>query len=312
MQSIKNLAKLYEISINDLKSLLTDSCVNEDKLIKLIDPLTFNEKFLIKNDTTYDINEISKIFRFYEKMLQQSFKENKEQFEIEFKLYILLIKVFTELCNTFKKDKEKRKVIDSFFQTLKESKNMLKLFLPLDIKHINILNNLIGEQLYYFSHINYHDFSSYPLEYSLEKYSLDLEKMFHGFDLSLSSNFGNKEFTNEDIEFTILKNNASFLLLTLTSKMRELESFENGIEQKFKNIIIFYKDGFKIENKEEENNIKTFENLLLNDFEESAKYIKKTTKHNLIEEKLELLRLDTDEYKQLIDIIIKIELQDKK
>ncbi|RXJ91784.1 hypothetical protein CRV01_01450 [Arcobacter sp. CECT 8983] len=305
MKSIKNLTKLYENSKKNLKLILNSNHIDAIKLVKLIDTLTFDNSFIIKKNTIYDLNEIAKIFRFYEELLKQSFQEDKNRFEIEFKLYLLLIKVFTELCNTFVNNKNKIPNIDNFFQILKESKNMLKLTVPLDSKHINILNNLIGEQLYYFSHIHYHDINEYPLDYTFEKYLLNLERMFHGFDLSLASNFGNKEFTNKEIELEILKNNASFLVLTLIHKIykyKPLDSFDND---KFKNIVEFYINSFhKIKNIDNYT-IAHIEEVILRDFSSSNIYINKITKHDLLEQKLVLLKLYTDEYKQLIDMIKK-------
>ncbi|NVJ54475.1 MAG: hypothetical protein HWD90_12345 [Campylobacteraceae bacterium] len=312
MKSIKNLTVLYENSKNDLKRILNSEYVEDLELLELIDTLTFNNSFAIKKDTTYDLNEIAKIFRFYEDLLKNSFQENKNRFEIEFKLYLLLIKVFTELCNTFVNDKNKIPDIDNFFQILKESKNMLKLTVPLDLKHLNILNNLIGEQLYYFSHIHYHDINAYPLEYTFEKYLLNLERMFHGFDLSLASDFGNKEFTNKEIELEILKNNASFLILTLIYKIYRYKTVDIFDNEKFKDIIIFYIDNFNSPINIDKFSIKSFEEVILRDFLSSTLYIKKITKHNLLEQKLVILELYTDEYKQLIDNIKKIDFQERQ
>ncbi|RXK02195.1 hypothetical protein CRV02_04935 [Arcobacter sp. CECT 8989] len=310
MKSSENLTTLYEHSKANLKTILNSPIIDDIKLLELIDKLTFDNSFSIKKIDDYNLDEIAKVFRFYEELLKKSFNEDKEKFELEFKLYTLLIKVFTELCNTFINDKNKIPNIDNFFQILKESKNMLKLTIPLDVKHINILNNLIGEQLYYFSHIHYHDINAYPLDYTFEKYFLNLEKMFHGYDLSLSSDFGHKEFTNKDIELAILKNNASFLILTLIHKIYKYKSFDDLENNKFKNIIKFYTDNFSTEKDTKKDTIKNLESLLLRDFIDSNKYIKKITNHNLLTEKLILLELDTDEYKQLIDIIKKIDFQD--
>lgn len=310
MKSSENLTTLYEHSKANLKTILNSPIIDDIKLLELIDKLTFDNSFSIKNIDDYNLDEIAKVFRFYEELLKKSFNEDKERFELEFKLYTLLIKVFTELCNTFVNDKNKIPNIDNFFQILKESKNMLKLTIPLDVKHINILNNLIGEQLYYFSHIHYHDINAYPLDYTFEKYFLNLEKMFHGYDLSLASDFGHKEFTNKDIELAILKNNASFLILTLIHKIYKYKSFDDFENNKFKDIIEFYIDNFPIEEDIKKDTIKNLESLLLRDFIASKNYIKKITNHNLLTEKLILLELDTDEYKQLIDMIKKIDFQD--
>lgn len=312
MKKVEILAAIYEQSVQKLKEILSSEQNKEKQLLFLIQDLSFENSFSLSINENYDINEVDKLFRYYEELLKDSFNQDKELFEIEFKLYLLIIKIFTELCNTFICDKEKRKQISTFFQTLKESKNMLKLFLPLDIKHINILNNLIGEQLYYFSHLDYHDITKYPLDYTFEKYLLNLERMFHGFDLSVASNFGNKEFTNEEIELAILKNNASFLILTLIYKIYSLEDNKIFKNEKFKNIINFYKNNFYLNECNNIYDIECLEKVLLSNFRKSSSYINKITKQNLLKDKLNLLALDTDEYKQLIDIIRKFDFQDRK
>lgn len=312
MNSTQNLSQLYSKCKNQLKVILNEEEIQEHKLLELINILCLDKTFNIKKDEEYNLDELSKIFRFYEEFLKESFNEDKEKFEVQLSLYLLLIKAFTELCNCFITTPEKIKNIDNFLQILKESKNMLKLFLPLDIKYINILNNLIGEQLYYFSHIQYHNIKAYPIEYTLEKYFMDFEKMYHGFDLSSSSEFGNKEFTNKDIEFAIFKNNASFLLLTLIYKIYKFIDIEIYEDKKFQNIINFYKNNFHKNIEKKEDSLKSFEKTVLEDFTSSAKYIKKIINHDILDSKLKILQLNTDEYKQLIDIIKKIDFQDYK
>ncbi len=312
MKTTNELNYIYTKTKNDFEYLLTNKERNQDLFVALIHHLTLNKQFNIYENNQFNIEEISRIFRFYEELLKESFNSDKSRFELEFKCYLLVIKIFTELCSIFTKDYKKRENIENFFQTLKESKNMLKLFLPLDMKHLNILNNLIGEQLYYFSHVNYHDISLYPLEYSFEKYHLNLEKIFHGFDLSKSSRFGNNEFTEINTEYAVLTNNASFLVLTLIHKIYFKNLSFDMSKSKFKSIINLYFENLNHNTLLKKHDIKSFESTLLEDFFTSGIFLKKKRNFNIFQDKLDLLRLNTDEYKQLIDIILKFDLQEQQ
>ncbi len=50
-------------------------------------------------------------------------------------------------------------------------------------------------------------------------------------------------------------------------------------------------------------NIKEFENILIEEFKNSSNFLLKNLNINMFDEKVKLLKLNTDEYKQLIDII---------
>ncbi|WP_072679598.1 hypothetical protein [Arcobacter sp. LA11] len=299
--------KLYLSTKKQFEDLIYTKEQTEGDLLNIIKKLDFSKNFAIFQENNYNFDEVSNLFRFYEDELKSSFFEDKNLFKIEFKCYILLIKTFTELCITFATNKERRKHIDSFFQILKESKNLLKFFIPLEEKDIKTINNLIGEQLYYFSHIQYIHTKDKELDYIFEEYYLNLERQIHGYELSLSTNFGNKELNNKDIEYMIFINNSSFLLLKMIHKLNyykpQIKFFEND---KFKKVLsLFHK--ISLSHKESDSNtIEQFEKTLTSEFLESTKYLKKHKNHNMKKEKVQLLQLNTDEYKQLIDIILSL------
>lgn len=102
MKKVETLAAIYEQSVQKLKEILSYEQNKEKQLLFLIQDLSFENSFSLSVNENYDINEVDKLFRYYEELLKNSFNQNKELFEIEFKLYLLIIKVFTELCNTFR------------------------------------------------------------------------------------------------------------------------------------------------------------------------------------------------------------------
>lgn len=298
---------LYHLAKKQFKELVYSNKQTEDDLLDIINILKISKDFNIFYKNNYNFTEISNLFRFYEDELKSSFLDNKPLFDIKFKCYILLIKVFTELCITLTTNLDKRAQIDTFLQLLKESKNMLKFFIPLEQKHIKILNNIIGEQLYYFSHIQYIHTKNKELDYIFEEYYMNLEKQLHGYQLSLSSDFGDNELTNKDIEYMILINNSSFLLLKMIYKLNyykpNIKFFENN---KFKNIITLFHEISLFSKNIISNSMEEFESTLIREFHNSMNYLKIYKKLDMVEEKVKLLRLNTDEYKQLIDIILSL------
>lgn len=298
----------YQIAKKQFEDLIYTKKKTESDLINIINILKFSNIFDIFDKNNYNFTEISNLFRFYEDELKSSFQNNKPLFDIKFRCYILLIKVFTELCITFSTNLEKRTYIDNFIQLLKESKNMLKFFIPLEKKHINILNNILGEQLYYFSHIQYIHTKDKELDYIFEEYYLNLEKQLHGYELSLSTDFGDNELTDKDIEYMIFINNASFLLLKMIHKLNyyqpNIDFYQNN---KLKNILTLFHEISLFSKNIVSNDIEEFESTLIKEFKNSSNYLRIHKNHDMIEEKVELLKLNTDEYKQLIDIILSLE-----
>lgn len=287
--------------------------IKEDiKTQNIIDTLLSNKKHSEKELLAL-INEISKLFNFHINQLRYSFNDNKSLFYLRFKAYLLVIDSFTKLCLTFSTNKEKRALIDNILQILNESKSMLKLFVPLEENEIKILNNLIGQQLYYYTHINYIKVQNKEINYLLEEYHLNLEKIIHGYELSFESDFGNKSKLKEifkENEKMIFLNNASFLLLKMIYKfnyhMSEKKYNNNPNFIKIVNLFLEYSKLSKYKN------IKTileFEKVLIQEFENSARSLNNSDRIDVFDEKIKLLKVDTDEYKQLIDIIMDLKPQ---
>lgn len=71
MKSSENLTTLYEHSKANLKTILNCAIIDDTKLLELIDKLTFDNSFSIKNIDDYNLDEIAKVFRFYEELLKK-------------------------------------------------------------------------------------------------------------------------------------------------------------------------------------------------------------------------------------------------
>lgn len=297
--------KLYNQLEIEASSLIYSNKVTEASLLKIINSLMLNQTFEIIHKNNYNLEHISNLFRFYEHELKSSFLEDKKEFNIKFKCYILLVRIFTELCSLFSTCIKKRSYINNFMQLLKESNNMLKFSVPLEKNEILILNNLIGEQLYLFSHIQYINTKNKQVKYIFEEYYLNLENIIHGYDLSLSTKFANSPYIDEQAEYMIFLNNATFLLLKMIFKLKyHLPNTKHFEHKEFLQIIELFHKISIIDKDKILPTVCTFQKLLLDNFLRSSEYLDISKGYNLIDKKIGLLKLNTDEYKHLIDIII--------
>lgn len=301
MYNFEKLKNIFDDSKNILENLLQNNELNEEVLQNLIINLYLDKNFNIIEGNNYDIDSLANLLRYYETLMKGSFKNDEKLFLIEFDLYLHLIKLFTFLCKQLRMDKEKRVLVQPILQTLKESKNMLKLYIPFEENQLCIINNLIGEHLYKFSHTDYLDIQQKGLDYTFEYYLHSCEKIINGYELSLSTNFGNNNLKNKDIELTKVKNNLSFLLLCMIYKINfyfpNIDIYENLNFEKIYSYITqlsFFDDTI---------NKKDIKEFLLKEFIKSSEILTINKKEYYYQEKLSLLSLDTDEYKEFIDII---------
>ena len=307
MKNNDYLMKLYNLSKNSIDSLISNKNFTEEEILIIIKSLSLGGNFLIFEKNNYNMDQISKLFKFYEEELKSSFIDDKTAFEMKFKCYLLLIELFTGLCTLFSYKKEKRVLINEIFQILKESNNMLKLFIPFDKKDIKILNNLIGQQLYYYTHIQYIKTKDKEINYILQEYLLNLERILHGYELSFDSEFGEDNHTKQEAEEMIFINNSSFLLLKMIHKLDFYMPNTKYVENPyFIKIINFFKEISKLNINSHITTLEVFEESLLEEFSNSAKYLEKNKSYYMFDEKIKLLQLNTDEYKQLIDIILSL------
>ncbi|WP_320035827.1 hypothetical protein [Halarcobacter sp.] len=301
MYTLSKLESIYIKSKNDLKTLLKNDSLNEQNLNKLIVELSIDSNYLIFTNNTYNITSIKKIFKFYETIMKRSFPIDKKLFHMQFTLYLHLIKLFSHLCRKIYTHNTNREQVKQILQIMQESKNMLKLSIPLDGEIINIINNIIGQHLYKFTHSDYIDIDKKDIDYIFDYYIYSSEKIIDGYELSQSTNFGNNSKININIELLKVKNNLSFLLLSMIYKIDfyfpKLDINENPNYQK----IFQYISELSFFNVDID--IKNFKTFLLDEFKDSSKKLILNNKKHYYDEKISILTLNTDEYKELIDII---------
>ena len=204
-----------------IDSLLSDgSTIFFKEIISIINLLCLGEKFTIfKTYNDYDFNEISRLFRTYESLLQEQFTKNRYNFESTFECYLKLINAYSQLCIINATDVYRKKTINPVVNVIAETINMFKFTVPLDEEHLEKLNNVLGEILYFFSHLPYIDAKDKALYYLIDEFYLLLEKQTDGYHLSKGADFGgNKE--NQNSRFLTFLNNSGYLILTMLQKLK--------------------------------------------------------------------------------------------
>ena len=267
----------------------------------ILSSLNLQEKNSTSNENNLNIEELSKLIKLYMDELTICFKEDENRFHILFNCYILIIETSTELAILYSKQKKYRNLVNKIFALLKESKNMIKFFIPLEKQKINLLNNYLGRQLYYYTHLYHVTTNNKDIEYILEEYLMQVESMLFGFELCVNVSFANSKTIQETNEKMLLLNNISFLLLKMIYKLKtRYKNINLKTNSSFIRIIEFFK---KLSLEDFETTTLEFEALLLKNFKKSANYLLKENKKDMFLEKSKLLKHNTDEYKQLIAII---------
>lgn len=302
MENNKNLRKLYYDIYEDINSIKICKIESEQEIISLIIKINMNQSIETINENNINDEVILQIFRSNEDTLNKLLLIDEELFEIKFKLYIHLIDLFNQLCKIYSKSESKRTLVEPIIEALIESKTFLKIKLQLNQEKINILNNHIGQARYKFSHLSYFDIGKKDINYVFEYYQSKCEKIVHGFELSKDSSFLTYIKKDKELEKNIFINNLSFLLLQMHYKIKYFDpklKFDDN--PYYKKIIDFFYETTKLK---DINNFekKSFEKLLLQEFIKTSEYLE-AKGIGITDEKIQLLQLNTDEYKQLIDII---------
>ncbi|TLP39461.1 hypothetical protein [Arcobacter arenosus] len=302
MEKKKSLKKSYYEIYENITSIKINEIESEHEIISLIMKINMNQSLGTLNENTINAELISQIFRSNEDSLSKLLLIDQELFEIKFKLYIYLIDLFNQLCKIYSKNDSKRKLVEPIIEALIESKTFLKIKLQLNEEKINIINNHIGQARYKFSHLSYFEIEGKDIDYVFEYYQSKCEKIVHGFELSKDSSFLSYLKNDKEIEKNIFINNLSFLLLKMHYEIKyfhpKLKFWDNPY---YKKIVDFFYESTNLENIDKSLE-KNFEKLLVEEFIKTSFYLE-AKGISVIDEKIQLLQLNTDEYKQLIDII---------
>ena len=250
-----------------LKSLLTDgSAIFFKEIISIINLLSLGEKFLIfKTYNDYDFEAISKLFRLYESQLQELYDKDRFNFDTTFECYLTLIRAYSQLCIINATDVYRKKTINPIVNVITETINMLKFTVALEESYLSKLNNLLGEILYYFSHLPYIDAKGKELYYLIDEFFLLLEKQTDGYTLSKEANFGGN-IDDKQEKFLIFLNNSGYLLLTMLQKLKYTFKDKDYFNTRsFQHCLRLFSENFPIMHViEGEETLETFTTKLLN------------------------------------------------
>lgn len=177
-----------------------------------------NHYAVFKDYNTYDYEEIQNLFREYESSLQSI--QNEEVFDVIFNCYTSLLKVYTKLCVINSIDIKRKQTINPITDILTETINMLKFTTKLQEKHLNILNNVLGQILYYFSHLPFVDSKGKDLNYLIDQYYLLFEKISDGYNTSKDTDFAGNSSSKEE-EYFRFRSNSSYLFLIMLKKLKQ-------------------------------------------------------------------------------------------
>ena len=250
-----------------LNNLLTDgSAIFFKEIIAVINLLSLGEKFeIFVTYNQYDFDEISKLFRLYESLLQEEYLEDRFNFETTFECYLVLIKAYSQLCTINSTDVYRKKTINPIINVITETINMLKFTVALEEEHLNKLNNILGEILYFFSHLPYIDTKDKELYYLIDEFFLLLEKQTDGYMLSKEAEFGGDK-DNQQEKFLIFLNNSGYLLLTMLQKLKfNFADKDYFITRSFQKCLRLFSQNFPVMHVvEEQETLESFNVKLLN------------------------------------------------
>ncbi|QKF81406.1 hypothetical protein [Halarcobacter ebronensis] len=242
-----------------MNSIINDNATIIFKEIStIIDILSFGKKFSIFNSyNSYNLDNLSSLFKEYEERLKILYEANRDDFEITFKHYTILIEVINELCSINSLDILRKKSIKPLVEIITETISMSKFNIELDSEKINILNNILGKLLFFYSHVPYIDTANKDSSYLIEEFHFNFEKICYGYDLSKNTGFGLN--VDEKPFYKIFLNSTTTLLLTLLYKLKynySSEDFSNTEE--LNQIITLYKNEIK---HKKNHNVETLEDL---------------------------------------------------
>ena len=250
-----------------MKSIMTDTTTIVYKEIYIvINLLSLGKKYdIFKNYQNYSMKSIKELFQDYEKFLVTLSKDlNTQNFNLSFKYYIALIESFNELCIINSLDIERRKSIEGLVELLTETMNNVKFTIKLDNENLEILNNILGRMLLYFSNIQYIAITKKTIDEVVSKYEFILKRHLDGFLLLTQTEVIEKN----SIYYLPLLEKTTTLILTLIFKVKSKISTQNiSIDEykDFRNIVNIYFERFNVVNVKIDT-IEEFRESLLNQY----------------------------------------------
>lgn len=183
---ISNLEKRMDNILSDKSTIIFK------EIVTIVNILSFGKDYKIfESYDFYNLDQMAQLFRDYEKKLIDLKQTNNENFLITFKHYKTLIEVLNELCAINSIDVLRKKTINPIIELLTETINIVKFNIVLNDKQINILNNILGKLLFYYSHIPYINTKDKSAQYLINEFSFNVSKISDGYMLSKNTNFAN-------------------------------------------------------------------------------------------------------------------------
>ena len=260
---------LQEIKHKMNKIIHDSSTILFKELVSIINLLSLGKDYdIFTSYNFYSLDNISKLFRDYEDNLLSLEKDNIKNFELTFNYYITLIETFNELCILNQTDVLRKKTIQGITETLTETINMIKFKVTLSDEKINVLNNILGKLLFYYSHIPYVTTDNKELKYIIDEHDFLFEKLTDGYVLSKNTNFGNCSETQKETYYLVYLNSVSTLLLTLFYKLEAKFKLADDFYdlQKFSQLIEHYQENCTHTEIEDFGSLSEFKKCLLNNY----------------------------------------------
>ncbi|UTJ07363.1 diguanylate cyclase domain-containing protein [Arcobacter roscoffensis] len=244
---LKNNFHFKTYLIDNIQSRLNNILDNSStiffkEVVTIINLLSFGKDYnLFKSYNLFNLENLSKLFRDYEDKLQNEYeKKDKKNFENSFTQYVLLIETLNKICTVNSNDVYRKRTINELIDLITETINITKFKVSIGDEKINILNNILGKLLFFYSHIPFIDIKNKDYTYLINEFYFYFQKTCDGYELSKNTNFANEQ--NHQKYYCIFLNSLSTLLSNLIYKLHHNYDLENtNVLENFANIFDLYK-----------------------------------------------------------------------
>ncbi|MGM0518374.1 MAG: diguanylate cyclase domain-containing protein [Campylobacterota bacterium] len=249
------------------KIIIDDSTIMFKQIVLILDLLSFGKNYQVfENYNFYNLDNLSELFREYEdKLLEHISSDENSMFEITFRHYVILIEMLNELCTINSTDLQRKKTIRDIIETISETINITKFKIKLSEEKINILNNILGKLMFFYSHIPFISIKNKSAKYLIDEFTFNLEKISSGYELSKNTNFAGEQ--KEELYYVVLLNSATTLLSNLIYKLENFyETSEYSDIEIFHEILDLYEDLIEHKTVSQIDDLQNLKNDLLDNY----------------------------------------------
>lgn len=233
---------LFDIEERMSKILSDNTTIIYKEIVTIVNLLSFGQEFnIFENYNFYNIEQLGLLFREFEEKLKTLNNEDKKDFEVTFKQYVILIEIVNELCTINSTDVLRKKTIIPLMESISETINIIKFSIQLNEEQVNILNNILGKILFYYSHIPFINTTNKNAQYLIDEFKFNFEKICDGYNLSKNAHFAGDQ--RESEYYKVFLNSTTTLISTLIYKLEITYTYnEYNHINKFKEIISLYNE----------------------------------------------------------------------